>query len=120
MLNENNIHELEVNREVTMYGSDFRSTFRVDRSVPTKYETTYGASFTKEENIDSLTQTMEMHRTRQAPAGMYDTAKNDSIGLITTLYCEQNRNGTSTLMQTPTPSTILLSKEAGYLPLTSP
>ena len=86
MLNEKNINELDVLRGVPMCKTDFRSTFRVDKSVPSGYQTTYGSSFGKGEK-DPLRETMSLQKSRQNSAGAYNQFKNDSIGLVTTLYC---------------------------------
>lgn len=75
-----------------MNKTDFKSTFRVDKNVPNVYQTTYGGSFCKGEK-NSFRETMSLQKNREISAGAYNQFKNDSIGLITTLYCEQNRDG---------------------------
>ena len=93
MLTLENMYELGVNREVPMEKTNFRSTFAVDKEVPKLYDTTYGASFGGSGGRDVMRETKSLVKTREAPAGGYDQFKKESIGLITTLYCEQNRNG---------------------------
>lgn len=115
MLTLQNLYELNVDRQVLMEKTDFRSTFRVEKQNPLEYKTTYDASFSNGQK-DVFRETKSLMKTKQSSAGAYDQFKNDSIGLITTLYCEQNRNGRLRVTQTLTQNTIQLCREAGSLP----
>lgn len=63
MLTLQNLYELNVDREVPMEKTNFRSTFVVDRPVVPSYKTTYGTSFCKGEK-DLLRETKSLMKTK--------------------------------------------------------
>jgi hypothetical protein len=84
-----------------MTGTEFRSTFHVHDKNHNKLfsETSYSYAYGRNASLGPREEAQQIEDRNSKPAGVYNPLKADSMKLVTTMYCENQKKSTLEVIQ---------------------